>query len=230
MHIIYRQFKKLADILTGQHLFIKPNYQCTHNRFGSEYGGWEIIETYLHKKSIVYSFGIGTDISFDLTLIHKFSLTIYAFDPTPKSIQWIYEQTLPKQFIMHNYGIADFNGAAVFYPPSNPNYISHTMLNKEDTKEQAIQVPVKTLKTILQTLNHQHIDILKMDIEGAEYSVIDDIKSTNIRPKQLLIEFHHRFPNIGVKKTKKAIKAIKAMGYKLFYISPSKEEYSFILT
>ena len=39
------------------------------------------------------------------------------------------------------------------------------------------------------------IDILKMDIEGAEYDVIDDIINSPVPIAQVLIEFHHRFPN-----------------------------------
>jgi len=58
-------------------------------------------------------------------------------------------------------------------------------------------------------LKHSKIDLLKMDIEGAEYSVLKDMESVNIRPKQLLIEFHHRFPNVGIGETKKAIRIVK---------------------
>jgi len=81
----------------------------------------------------------------------------------------------------------------------------------------------------MQELGHSHIDILKMDIEGAEYDVIEDIRLSNIRPKQLLVEFHHRFPNIGISKSKQAISNLRKMGYQLFSISTSGEEFSFIL-
>ncbi len=77
-------------------------------------------------------------------------------------------------------------------------------------------------------MKHSKIDLLKMDIEGAEYSVLKDMESVNIRPKQLLIEFHHRFPNVGIGETKKAIRIVKRMGYGLFSVSSSGEEYSFI--
>ena len=78
-------------------------------------------------------------------------------------------------------------------------------------------------------LNHTYIDLLKMDIEGSEYSVINDILASNVRPKQMLVEFHHRFQNIGINETKKALEIMKKMGYKLFFVSQSGEEFSFIL-
>jgi len=45
--------------------------------------------------------------------------------------------------------------------------------------------------------------------------------------KQLLVEFHHRWPQIGIEKTKRAIQALNAAGYRIFSVSPSGEEYSF---
>jgi hypothetical protein len=65
-------------------------------------------------------------------------------------------------------------------------------------------------------------------IEGAEYQVIEDLAISHIFPEQILVEFHHRFPNVGLRKTKKAMKTLKEMGYYLFSVSPSKEEFCFI--
>ena len=80
----------------------------------------------------------------------------------------------------------------------------------------------------MKELGHSRIDIIKMDIEGAEYDVIKDIYESDIRPVQILIEFHHRFPGVGIKKTKEAIGCIKSMGYQLFSVSATNEEYCFI--
>ncbi|GIS18490.1 MAG: hypothetical protein CM15mP120_04060 [Pseudomonadota bacterium] len=43
----------------------------------------------------------------------------------------------------------------------------------------------------MRDLGHDHLDVLKMDIEGAEYAVLDDMLQSNILPDQLLVEFHH---------------------------------------
>ena len=68
-------------------------------------------------------------------------------------------------------------------------------------------------------LGHRYIDVVKMDIEGSEYDVINDISRSKIRPKQLLIEFHHRFPEVGIRRTKVAISTLRSMGYKIFSVS-----------
>jgi FkbM family methyltransferase len=180
----------------------------------------------LSKASVVYSFGVGEDISFDLELIRRFGLQVHAFDPTPRSIEWIGSQTLPKEFEFHPYGVADADGRRKFAPPVNPEYVSHTMLQRK-TPWPAIEVPVSRLPTILGSLGHEKIHLLKMDIEGAEYEVLANMFASGIQVDQLLIEFHHRWPEVGVEKTRRALHDLKLSGYRIFHISPSGEEYSF---
>lgn len=59
-------------------------------RFGTEYGGYLLPENInLNSESIIYSLGIGEDISFDTTLSGKYNCKIYMFDPTPRSIEHV---------------------------------------------------------------------------------------------------------------------------------------------
>lgn len=228
MKSIARKIRIIAKAALGKELLIKPDLICEKERFGSDYGGWDIVVQNLNSNSVVYSFGVGEDASFDIGLIERYGLVIHAFDPTPKSIEWVKRQGFSNNFAMHNYGIAAIDGNILFNPPDNPDHVSHTILDRPSTKARAISVPVKKLITIMQELGHAHIDIIKMDIEGAEYDVIEDIYKSNIRPEQILVEFHHRFPGIGIKKTKEAVDRIKSMGYGLFSVSATNEEYCFI--
>jgi hypothetical protein len=67
-----------------------------------------------------------------------------------------------------------------------------------------------------------------MDIEGAEYEVIEDILSSHVPISQVLIEFHHRFSDIGIGKTRSAVSRLNEAGYRIFNVSASGEEISFI--
>ena len=59
-------------------------------RFGTEYGGYLLPENInLNSESIIYSLGIGEDISFDTTLSGKYNCKISMFDPTPRSIEHV---------------------------------------------------------------------------------------------------------------------------------------------
>jgi len=87
----YRKFKNKIVI------------KCNFKWFGNDYGGFYIcpdLLKYNNGEKIIYSIGIGEDISFDLDIIKEFpNCKIYAFDPTPKSIEWIKKQHLPKNMI-----------------------------------------------------------------------------------------------------------------------------------
>ncbi len=225
---LFAKFLRLRKVIKGLDSYIKQDVVIPVSTIGNQSASWTLCTEILDEKSIVYSFGVGDDISFDLGLINKLDLQIYAFDPTPKSIDWIANQKLPKQFVIHPIGLANYDGKAKFHPPKNPDHISATMLEMHETKDQAYKVEVKTLKSIMQQLGHRHLDLLKMDIEGMEYDVIEDMKAKNILPTQVLIEFHHRFKQVGIKKTVQAVENLRSMGYLVFDISKTGEEIGFI--
>ncbi|MCD8540412.1 MAG: FkbM family methyltransferase [Leadbetterella sp.] len=91
-----------------------------------------------------------------------------------------------------------------------------------------VEVPLKSFRDILAETGHQHIDVLKMDIEGSEYLVIDDILNAGIPIKQLLLETHERFFSDGREKGKKFFRSLYEHGYRIFAISDTYQEISFI--
>lgn len=194
---------------------------------GNDGARWCVCPDSLGPSSIVYSIGVGEEISFDLELIRRFGACVHAFDPTPRSIEWLAQQSLPASFLFHPYGVADFDGHAKFFPPINPTHVSHTLVGRQ-TPWPAIEAPVRRLSSAMRNLGHERIDLLKMDIEGAEYAVLKDLLASAIPVRQLLVEFHHRWPEIGVEKTKEAIRALNSAGYLIFDVSSSGEEYGFL--
>lgn len=87
---------------------------------GSEYGAHCVCTRGLGNLSVVYSFGVGTDASFDLALIERFGVELHAFDPTPRSIEWVQQQTWPEGFVFHPVGIANYDGKGVSVRPRTP--------------------------------------------------------------------------------------------------------------
>ena len=90
-----------------------------------------------------------------------------------------------------------------------------------------IKAQVKDIDTIASELNHRKIDLLKMDIEGAEYEVIKALPDSKIKINQILIEFHHMYKDISVSQTVEAINTLKKLGFELFNISQRTYEFSF---
>ena len=218
---IYRSWK-------GRDLHVRIQERCTKVSLGNDNANWCVCPSGLSEESVVYSFGVGTDISFDLELIRRFGAIVHAFDPTPRSIAWVQSQELPKKFIFHDYGIGGHDGSVIFHPPENPNFVSYSFLPRSSVTAPAIEGPVSRLATIMKKLGHRMVDILKMDIEGAEYEVLADLLSSNVPVRQLLVEFHHRWKNVGLDRTRCAIQDLNREGFRIFHVSASGEEYSFL--
>jgi FkbM family methyltransferase len=220
-------YGKQMEGARNRHLNIKVNQK--HEWLGNGYGGFFVCPDFIDTSSIVYSFGIGEDISFDMELITRFNCTVFGFDPTPKSVNWIQNQELPENFKFFEYGIGRKTKMQTFYLPKNPDHVSGSLIAHNNVaQDQAVQVQMKSFEDIIIQLGHSHIDILKMDIEGAEYDVLENILNAGIDINQILIEFHDRFFEDGHHRTKMAIQFLRSKGYSIFAVSKSKEEISFI--
>ena len=222
--------KRILRTATGKDLFVKTQVDCSTVILGNAHAKWGICTRELRPESVVYSFGIGQDISFDIELIEQFGLTVHAFDPTPRSKQWLSRQSLPEKFIYHEYGIAPYDGTALFNPPQNEFHVSYSMLSNGNPADSAVAAEVFSLTTIMKKLGHAKIDVLKMDIEGAEYQVIPSILSSRVSISQLLVEFHHRQAGIGAQSTRETLQRLNEAQFRIFYISDSGEEFGFLNT
>jgi len=226
----YRRMRHAVRCALGRDLRFAVQTRVPVERHGSESSAWRVDPRDLCAESIVYSLGIGTEISFDLSLIATYGVTVHAFDPTPGAIEYIQQQRqLPSRYQWHAVGVGRYDGAARFFPPANPAHISHSLLHRAVAGGTAIQVELRRLSTIMRDLEHTRLDVLKMDIEGAEYDVLDDILEQRLAIRQILVEFHHRFPEVGLDSTRRAVTKLNAAGYRIFFVSDSGEEYSFVL-
>jgi len=218
---------RILDPFGTRRVRLQPMLECEQVSLGTEYGGYAVSPAKLNASSIVYSFGVGEDVSFDLALIERYGATVHAFDPTPKSIAWVGAQTLPEKFVFHPWGIANHDGTARFHAPKDPSHVSHTLVEAGDNGTGTIEVPVYRLQTILSKLGHTRLDVLKMDIEGAEYGVLDDVLKSGASIPQILIEFHHRRSGITLGQTQAAVTALEAANYRAFHRNKSGYEFSF---
>ncbi|WP_066632900.1 FkbM family methyltransferase [Labilibacter marinus] len=220
---------RLYFILKGKYSHIKRSARVPKKWYGNRGGGFYVAHRLLNPDSIVYSFGVGEDITFDRKMIEEHGCKVFAFDPTPKSINWCKKQELPKEFSLNEYGIAQESGTMQFHLPKNKEHVSGSLhQNNAVSDTDMIDVQMKSFIDITQELGHTCIDFLKMDIEGAEYDVIDGVLNANIDIKQIAIEFHERFFEDGKQRTIELIEKMKAKDYHIFGISDIFEEVSFI--
>mmetsp|Transcript_61414 Transcript_61414/g.150312 ORF Transcript_61414/g.150312 Transcript_61414/m.150312 type:complete len:358 (-) Transcript_61414:2608-3681(-) len=167
--------------------------------------GWKVDTICLSNKSkdlIVYGVGAGEDISWDVGLVEKFNANVFIFDPTEKSLRYTapiieqYSKSHPNKLSHTAEGMSDHQGTLTFAMPANPDHVSmrKTDLATSDMMKKTVNIPVNTLQNWMSKNNHEYLDILKIDIEGSEYDVLESLLAADHLPfTQLLVEYHDRF-------------------------------------
>jgi len=202
----------------------RPGYQPVMK------SGWAVWPDHVRCDSVVYSFGVGDRIGWDLTMIRRFGVTVHAFDPTPASIAWVAGQQLPSRFVFHDLGISNFDGVLDFYPPRRPGSTHFSQERRGWLFDRRPSVPgrVRRLATIMQELGHDRIDVLKLDVEGAEFEVVPDLIASGVEVDQLLVEIHYQFPSRSFRMGLDLIRQLKDYGMQCSYVSQRGFEFSFV--
>ena len=199
------------------------------SRWGSAYGGWFFDRHRLVSQSIVYSIGLGTDISFDLMLIKILRCHVHGFDNTPASTRYLQRQQLPKRFHWHRYllGVSDQNLTLQLPVGHGASYavdgVGSARGFKQNTSHTARALQLRSMMT---RLNHSRIDLLKIDIEAFEFHVFNAmlLDSTDQRPPvtrlpacQLLLEFHSRLNPRGYQAKADVLLELQSLGFTLLH-------------
>lgn len=200
-------------------------------RYGTSYGGYVLpFPLALKDEAVIYSFGAGEDISFDVEIARETGATVHIFDFTPRAIEHVNKikdfyddkttltpnkrygggdstyltrivcNKIPSSSLqLHPYGLAKKDGELQFYYPINPEYVSLSS-NPSGKSTTTLKAQVKSLESCMKELNHDRIDVLKLDIEGLELEVLDSMLKSKIRPKYLCIDFDSGRAEIGKEK------------------------------
>ncbi|GAB4143829.1 MAG: hypothetical protein Fur0037_11540 [Planctomycetota bacterium] len=182
---------------------------------GERSGTWAVDPRGLGPRSVVYSFGVGDNIAWDLSMIRRFGCAVHAFDPTPRSGDYVRSRALPEGFRFHEIGLGAVDGAIWLAPPRreiDPNF-------RPSADGTGILAPVLRLATHAARLGHRRIDVLKIDIEGCEYEALPDVLSSGIDIRQILIEFHHGAGGIPFEATRSALSSLRRAGFAIFHVS-----------
>jgi FkbM family methyltransferase len=214
--------------LSGQELWLRRDIDVD----AIESGGWRFIDSKLSAGSIVYSLGVGDSIDFDLALIRETGANVYAFDPTPFARDWVNTQVLPPEFKFYPWAASGQDGNLRLFRRVNRRGKRAAVMWTADRgagdPDDFVDAPAYTIASLMSRLKHDHVDLLKMDVEGAEYDILDALRPDRL-PRQLLVEFHHRFPGIGKARTARSIERLRALGYRIFDVSETGREVGFLL-
>ncbi|MBI2318407.1 MAG: FkbM family methyltransferase, partial [Betaproteobacteria bacterium] len=106
--------------------------------------------------------------------------------------------------------------------PCGADGVSGSLISSHEyvTGADSFEVGTVTLAQVLGAAGRAQCDVLKLDIEGAEYEVLERLCASGEvrRIGQLLVEFHHRVTHHRESDTRAAVRRIAACGFELVHV------------
>ena len=85
---------------------------------------------------------MGFDIKFDLALVERTGVTVFAFDPTPRVVEWIRESIDSSQFRFEPIGLGSRDAELEFALPLDEKSVSGTLMAAGSSGSRKIKVPI----------------------------------------------------------------------------------------
>jgi FkbM family methyltransferase len=184
--------------------------------FVEEYYRFETISI----EPVIYDCGANVGTSCAFFQYHYPNSRILAFEPNPKIAEYLKRniknnslkniEVIEKAVWINNdgieFGLEDADGSSIH-------------LEKNKTKVKSVR-----LKDYLE--KEEVVDILKMDIEGAEVEVLNDCKDSLTSVKNIFVEFH----SYGDKpqRLSEVIEVLESAGFRYFILQPENRSRPFI--
>jgi FkbM family methyltransferase len=206
--------------------FTKENLDQLDDQKIINVGNYLIKENILNSKSIIYSFGIGENLGFEKKIADTFKCSVYCFDPTSLAKNFMEKEKYNKtSIIFQPYGIWNVDGKIKFFyqDENNLNNSGGSITNLFETNKYDLLECFK-LSTLMKKNNHNKVDVVKLDIEGASIEVIHNFMNENINPNQIVVEFEYSETDeidesefeIWSKRLKEIISLMKTKNYKCY--------------
>ena len=216
-HLLHSRFAKWILPLHPRH-----DAQYVGGRNGTIYGRYIIPAELILPGGIAYCAGIGQDLSFEQELATKYGMEVYAFDPTPDSIEYATTRASSVPGLRF-FPIGWWSSDTVlrFAQTDAADPISCTALDAPHVAR-FLEFPCRRVDSLMREHGHAELALAKMNIEGAEIEVVDSMFEHGVLPRVLVVEMDHP----SFRQSHALTKRILAKGYDLMIIDG--RNYTFI--
>lgn len=195
---------------------------------------WPLYLQPLSKNSVVYSFGLEPGLSWEREIVKAVGSKVYVFDGTPMARPWVKTNWTSTEhgIVAHEWNLGPKDGLMVFHPLTLGVGALKTYTTLEAPFEgysvisEGLSLPTKCLSTIMEELGHTLVDLVKLDVDGTEFSVVFDDWSkmkAKLPVCQLLVRFGTNLVGspTGEVVQFKALEALKHLGFVVIHCSGS---------
>lgn len=186
--------------------FSHPNYILVNN---------------LNSNSIVVDVGCADDPDFSEFVINKYKCKSYGVDPTRKHFSTLNKvaQKYKGRFIHLPYAVTNIPGKLTFYESkvNTSGSIKSDHVNVKNDEVVAYEVDAIGISQLKDMIGVK-INFLKLDLEGAEYELLENATRQDFQNiNQIFVEFHHHcIDSRDFSDTKRIVDKVKSFGFKSF--------------
>ena len=148
---------------------------------------WGVLRDSLSRNSFIVSAGVGKNITFEQTIVRKYGATIILLDPSPTGIDTMSRIGNEGGHLdFRPVGLAAQTGSLDF---GRPDIESEGSFRKGSAND-GVKLDCVSLKHLLGTEKRTRIDLLKLDVEGFEYEILQSVFRDKIEIDQICVEIH----------------------------------------
>jgi FkbM family methyltransferase len=174
------------------------------------YGGWMLPADLIEPGWVCYSIGAGGDIRFDLDLIERYGVTVRAIEPVAKYVQLaIKDAGGDPRFSIEQVALAASDGPVRMQVTHDPDSESVSPAGLYDSST-FIEVPGRTLASLMAERGDTKVELLKIDVEGGEYDLLPTLDLQALGVKVFAVQLHHTG---SVGRAKELVSELASRGY-----------------
>lgn len=156
-----------------------------------DYGGWTFPAALIETGSVCYSVGAGGEISFDMDLIRRYGVTVRAVDPVRKYVERARADAEgDPRFSIVEAALATSDGPIRMQLTHDLASESVSPAGLYDSASY-VELPGRTLRTLMAEFGDSKVDLLKVDIEGGEYDLVPTLDLAALGVKVFATQMHH---------------------------------------
>lgn len=195
-------------------------------RLGTRYGGWWIFAPAVSAEPLLVDCGLGKDISFPAAFLARFGGRVIGVDPNPQALAYS-RAHCPQGMEIRDAAFWREAGETLRFHlprpveqlPQGADGVSGSILDSHSYVSGGAVLEVRTtsLAELLADAKRSECDVLKLDVEGAEYEVLEALCASGDvrRARQLLIEYHHHCTDRSLADTQHSIAQVQRSGFTL---------------
>ena len=178
----------------------------------------------VHNRDVVFDIGANIGL-WTAYILERGAKKVYSFEPNKLAISQLENNFKDNEkVVIVPKGIYHEHTKIPFYVDEGNSLISSVV--NGDNKVLAYEIDTLTIEDVLEQYNIDKIDLLKMDIEGAEFDIFDNVTvETMDKIDSLLIEYHDFYFPDGTHKVDHLVLELENFGFHI--TRPSGVKYIF---